>query len=153
MSFLIPAARYPCEFYLIKLLRQTQNHPPKVVLVLNNPSSIIIFQNASHLVVVGSYPKQTVASFGSNFQSAKHGELFSCLDRQPNVCFRESGHDCTISTGLIDCSQDQSNTCNASLFVEGGIDSKGVPNRSKCSLAVHIQLLRSRPRDCSPPAE
>ena len=101
VSFLIPAARYPCELYLIKLLRQTQNHPPKVVLALNNPSSIVIFQDDSHLVVVGSYPKQTIASFGSKFQGAKHGELFSSLDRQPNICFRESGHDCTISTGLL----------------------------------------------------
>ena len=34
---------------------------------------------------------------------------------------------------LIGCSQNESNIYNASLFVEGGIDSKGVPNRSKPS--------------------
>ena len=141
MSFLIPTARYPCELYLIKLLRHSQNHHPKIVLVGNNASFIIIFERDSHLIVVGSYPKQPIASFGSNFQGAKHGELFTCLDRQPNICFRESGHDCTISTGLIGCSQNQSNTCKASLFVEGGIDSKGVPDRSKCS--VPCMFLRS----------
>ena len=143
VSFLIPAARYPGELYLIKLSRQTQNHRPKVVLVLNNTSLIIIFQHDSHLVVVGSYPKQPIASFGSNFQGAKHGELFTCLNRQPNICFREPGYDRTISTGRIGCSQDQSNTCNASLFIEGGIDSKGVPNRSKC---IAVRVLASRVR-------
>jgi hypothetical protein len=25
------------------------------------------------------------------------------------------------------------------LFIKGGIDSKGVPNRSKCSVAIHVQ--------------
>jgi hypothetical protein len=67
---------------------------------------------------------------------------FAGLNRQPNVCFGESGHKCAISPALIGCSQDQSNTCNASLLIEGSINSKGVPNRSKDGVAVHVLASR-----------